>query len=131
MELTDVFSFAVGFPSPADDYLERELDLNEYLISNPAATFFLRAQGESMIEAGIHPGDVLIVDRSLEACHGQIVIAVVNGEFLLKKFVFQSGKIWLIAECPGYPPLEIISDTGFEIWGVVIHVIHSFRVKGI
>ena len=81
-----------GFPSPADDYIETMLDLNEYLIKHPAATFFVKASGESMVNAGIHSGDILIVDRSLEAVHGKIVIAALNGELTVKRLSRQQGK---------------------------------------
>jgi DNA polymerase V len=116
---------SAGFPSPATDYIEKSLDLNEHLIKNPSATFFVEIQGDSMIGAGIHSGDILIVDRSLEAQHGKIVVAVVNGDFTVKRLSWISGKIKLIAENPNYKPIEIKDGTDFEIWGVATNVIHK------
>ena len=116
---------SAGFPSPATDYLEKSLDLNEHLIKNPSATFFVEIQGDSMIGAGIHSGDILVVDRSLEAQHGKIVVAVVNGDFTVKRLSWISGKIKLIAENPNYKPIEIKDGTDFEIWGVATNVIHK------
>lgn len=115
-----------GFPSPADDYIEKTLDLNEYLIKHPAATFFVRVEGDSMINAGIHHGDLLIVDRSLEPIDGKIVIAAVDGELTLKQIQKKQGKLFLVAQNPDYPRIEILPDQEFLIWGVVAHVIHSF-----
>lgn len=114
-----------GFPSPADDYIEKQLDLNEHLIKHPAATFLLKATGNSMINAGIFPGDLLIVDRSLEAVNNKIVVAVLNGEFTVKRLKKRQGKITLLAENPAYSPIEILEESNFEIWGVVAHVLHA------
>jgi len=113
-----------GFPSPADDYIEKELDLNEYLIKHPAATFFVRVEGNSMIDAGIHSGDILIVDKSLEAKNNKIVIAVVNGELTVKRIKKTDKKVYLAAENDSYQPIEIKGDMDFVIWGVVTNVIH-------
>jgi DNA polymerase V len=115
---------SAGFPSPADDYLDRKLDLNEYMIKNPAATFFVRVAGESMTGAGINDDDILIVDRSLEATSGDVVIAVINGELAVKRLLKKDGVCQLIAENPLYPPLKITGDTPLEIWGVVTYAIH-------
>lgn len=114
-----------GFPSPADDYIEKQLDLNEYLIKHPASTFFVRVEGDSMIDAGIHSGDILIVDKSLEPKNNKIVIAVVNGELTVKRIKKTGGKVFLIAENDNYSPIEITGDTDFVIWGIVTNVIHS------
>ncbi|MBP6343556.1 MAG: translesion error-prone DNA polymerase V autoproteolytic subunit [Candidatus Omnitrophica bacterium] len=114
-----------GFPSPADDYIEKQLDLNEHLIKHPAATFLLKATGNSMINAGIFPGDLLIVDRSLEAVNNKIVVAVLNGEFTVKRLRKRQGRITLLAENPNFPPIEIPDEADFEIWGVVAHVLHT------
>jgi DNA polymerase V len=116
---------AAGFPSPADDHLEDTLDLNEHLVRHPAATFFVRVQGDSMTGAGIHHGDLLVVDRSLEPKSGAIVIAVVNGELTVKRLKVDHGGVWLMPENPNYPPLEIKEGTDLMIWGVVAHVVHS------
>ncbi len=115
---------SAGFPSPANDYMERSIDLNEYLIKNPSATFFVEITGDSMIGAGIHSGDIIIVDRSLEARHDRIVVAVINGDFTVKRLDWKNGKIKLVAENPLYKPIEIKEGTDFEIWGVATTVIH-------
>ncbi|MBW7997744.1 MAG: translesion error-prone DNA polymerase V autoproteolytic subunit [Candidatus Glassbacteria bacterium] len=117
---------AQGWPSPAEDFQERSLDLNEHLIRHPAATFFVRAEGHSMIGAGIHDGDLLIVDKALEPNHGDIVIAVIDGEFTCKQLILTGGSGSLVAANPDYPPIKIPPD-GCGIWGVVAHVIHSPR----
>lgn len=115
---------SAGFPSPADDEME-ELDLNELLIAHPAATFFLRVSGVSMIKAGIHDKDILIVDRSLEPAHGKIVIATLNGELTVKRLYKKEDRVQLIAENDAYPPIDISPEVDFRIWGVVTNVIHS------
>jgi DNA polymerase V len=120
-------SVSAGFPSPADDYIDRKLDLNDLLIKNPPATFFVRAAGDSMINAGINHGDILIVDRSLEAGSGQIVIAALHGELTVKRLFKKGAACRLMAENPNYPPLEITEESQCEIWGVVTSVIHQFE----
>lgn len=117
---------SAGFPSPAEDYIDRKLDLNELLIKNPAATFFVRVAGDSMTGAGINHDDILIVDRSLEALSGRIVIAVYNGELTVKRLIHDKDSIRLVAENPAYAPLVIDRDNGCEIWGVVTAVVHQF-----
>ena len=116
---------SAGFPSPADDYLDRNLDLNEHLVKNPAATFFVRVAGDSMTGAGINDNDILVVDRSLEPCSGSIVIAVVNGELTVKRLLKSRNSCRLIAENAAYPDLEINEETPLEIWGVATYAIHS------
>jgi len=118
---------SAGFPSPADDYVERTLDLNQHLIEHPAATYFVKASGNSMINAGIHSGDILIVDRSLTPKDKSIVIAALNGELTVKRLRKIKGKIQLLAENDQYQPIEIEEESHLEIWGVVIYVIHSLR----
>lgn len=118
-----------GFPSPADDYVEKSLDLNELLIEHPAATFFVRVEGNSMIDAQIHSGDVLIIDRSLRAKSGSIIIAVLNGDFTVKRLILKKEKTFLVAENPKYPPIEILEENDFQIWGVVTYVIHKIRPR--
>ncbi|MBK8964337.1 MAG: translesion error-prone DNA polymerase V autoproteolytic subunit [Candidatus Competibacteraceae bacterium] len=114
-----------GFPNPAEDFVEGRLDLNRHLIPHPAATFFVRAFGDSMLGAGIHLGDLLVVDRSLEAAHGRVVIAVVDNELTVKRLHRRDGRIRLLAENDRYPPIEIASGLTLEVWGVVTHVIHD------
>ena len=116
---------SAGFPSPADDYLDRKLDLNEHLVKNPAATFFVRVAGDSMTGAGINDNDILVVDRSLEPSSNNIVIAAVNGELTVKRLVKNKKSCRLIAENPDYPPLEITEEMPLEIWGVATYAIHS------
>jgi DNA polymerase V len=118
-------SVAAGFPSPADEFLEGKLDLNQHLITNPLATYFVRVSGESMLGAGIHPGDLLVVDRSMVARDGKIVIAVVNGELLVKRLKLEGTQPYLVAEHPDYPKLKITEAMEFQIWGVVTSVIHQ------
>ncbi len=117
---------SAGFPSPATDYCERKLDLNELCIQHPAATYFVRAQGDSMIDAGIFPGDVLVVDRSLTAAHGDIVIASVNGELTVKQLETRPT-VRLVAKNPLYAPVDIPDGAALEIFGVATNVIHSLR----
>ncbi|MDR9501242.1 MAG: translesion error-prone DNA polymerase V autoproteolytic subunit [Desulfurivibrionaceae bacterium] len=117
---------AAGFPSPADDYIDQRLDLNELLIAHPAATFFVRAAGDSMTGAGITHGDILLVDRSLAATSGKIVIAVINGELTVKRLLQTATTCRLVAENPDYPALEITKESDFQVWGVVTAVIHQF-----
>ncbi len=116
---------AAGFPSPADDYVEQDLDLHSFLVRNPAATFFLRAEGQSMINAGIHDGDLLVVDRSLEAAHNRVVIAALDGELMVKRLVRRQGRVWLLPENPEYPEVDITEREHVHIWGVVSYVIHK------
>jgi len=115
---------SAGFPSPAEDYIEGRLDLNELMVQHPAATFFVRVAGDSMVNAGIHDGDILVVDRSLEPAHGKVVIAVVEGELTVKRLFAKNGTVRLLAENPDYPSIELSGDSGFEVWGVVTYVIH-------
>ncbi len=114
-----------GFPSPAADYEEDKLDLNKHLVQHPAATFFVRVAGDSMIGAGIHCGDLLVVDRSLEPKNNNIVIAVVDGEMTVKRIRIRGKRITLEPENESYTVCEITEDTQFEVWGVVISVIHK------
>lgn len=120
-------SVKAGFPSPAEDYLETKLDLNEYLVKHPAATFFVKVSGDSMIGAGICDGDTLVVDRSLVPRNHDVVLAVLNGEFTVKRLNRRQGRVTLCPENSEYTPIEITSDMDFEIWGVVSHAIHFCR----
>tara|TARA_B100001778_G_scaffold308296_1_gene288960 strand:+ start:288 stop:776 length:489 start_codon:yes stop_codon:yes gene_type:complete len=119
------YKISAGFPSPADDHLEKNLDLNSHLIKHPAATFFVRVNGDSMINAGIHDNDILIVDRSLKPSHGKIVIAVVDGQMTVKRLYKQSGKLILMPENKNFKPIEVTENMSIEIWGVVVTAIHS------
>ena len=116
-----------GFPSPAEDHMENSLDLNEHLVSNPAATFFVRVQGNSMRDAGIQGGDILVVDRSITPGDRQIVIAMLDGEFTVKRLRKRGGRIFLEAENPDFAPIEISDSQELTIWGAVTFVIHPAR----
>jgi DNA polymerase V len=120
-------SIAAGFPSPAEDYLDRPLDFNELLIDNPPATFAVRISGESMIGIGLFPDDIAIVNRALDATHGAIVVALVDGEFTIKRYSKRGRQIELHAENPRFSSLRVHDDMQFEIWGVVtssIRILH-------
>ncbi len=116
---------AAGFPSPADDHMERRLDLNEFLVKRPTSTFFVRVEGLSMIDAGIRPDDVLVVDRAEEAADGRIVVAAVDGELTVKRLHKKGARMYLMPENPDFRPIEITGETEFVIWGVVTSVIHK------
>jgi DNA polymerase V len=110
---------AAGFPSPADDYLDAPLDFNELLIENLSATFAVRVAGDSMIGAGIFPGDIAVVDRSKAPRSGCIVLALIEGEFTLKRYRRRGGRVVLQAENPRYLDIVVADDANFEVWGVV------------
>ncbi|OZA30704.1 MAG: DNA polymerase V [Hydrogenophilales bacterium 17-61-9] len=116
-----------GFPSPADDYVEAWLDLNEHLVTHKDATFFVQATGDSMTGAGIQEGNLLVVDRALEARHRDIVIAVVDGEMTVKRLDKRRGRIRLLAENPAYEPIEFQDGQELTVWGVVTSVIQRFK----
>ncbi len=118
-------SVPAGFPSPAEDHIEKTLDLNEFLVRHPQATFFLRVSGDSMAGAGITDKDILIVDRSIEPTHGKIVIAVLDGELTVKRLYRKNGKILLRPESPNFKPIEIKCESDLQIWGVVTNVIKA------
>ena len=119
-------SVSAGFPSPADDYTEENIDLNEHLISNPFSTFFLRVKGDSMINAGIKDKDLIIVDKSLIAKPGNIIIAMIDGEFTIKRLSIKNDELYLKAENHNYPDFRFINHIDVQIWGVVIYSIHSY-----
>lgn len=125
--LLPLFSSLVsaGFPSPATDHLDGLLDLNRLLLRHPDATYLLRVSGESMCGAEIHAGDLLAVDKHLEADHGHIVVAVVEGDCTVKRLVRKGQTWWLMPENPAYKPYEITDPDGLCIWGVVTHVVHE------
>lgn len=114
-----------GFPSPAADYIDKSIDLNEVLIKNKPATFLVKALGDSMIGAGIFSGDILIVDKSITPANKNIVVAILNGEFTVKRFIKEKNKILLRPENSKYKDFEINLEDDFKIWGVVTFVIHN------
>lgn len=113
-----------GFPSPADDYIEGQLDLGEYLVRHPAATFFVRASGHSMIYAGIHDGDLLIVDRAIPPRDGDVVIAALYGELTVKRIRRRGGRLLLEPDNGAYPAIEVPPEADLQVWGVVTNAIH-------
>lgn len=121
-----IANISAGFPSPAEDYIDKKIDLNEALIAHPAATFFVRVQGDSMKDAGILSEDLLVVDRSLTVKNGQIIVAVVDGEFTVKRIKRIKKKLFLLPENKTYKPLEIVEGMEFKVWGIVTYAIHSF-----
>ena len=120
-------SVYAGFPSPAEDHLDLDLDLNEHLVKHPAATFYVYAKGDSMINSGIHDGDLLIVDRSLNPGLKNIIIAVINGEFTVKRISKINKELYLIPDNNSYKPIKITEDMNFQIWGIVTHTIHKTK----
>lgn len=120
-------SIHAGFPSPADDYVADTLDLNDHLMPRKEASFLLRAKGESMVGAGIHDGDLLIVDRSITASDGLVVIAQLDGQFTVKTLEKKRGKVRLLPANPDFEPIELKDEQELQIWGVVTNVIHSLK----
>lgn len=112
-----------GFPSPADDYIESGLDLNDLLVRNPAATFMVRVSGDSMIGAGIHDGDILVVDRSETAVHGKIVVVALDGEMTVKRLHLKGGRCRLVPENKAFQPIQVGSEQDLQVWGVVVGVV--------
>jgi DNA polymerase V len=120
-------SISAGFPSPAENYLDRPLDLNELMIAHPTATFFVRVSGDSMKNAGICHNDILVVDRSREAQNNDIIVAILFGEFTVKRWVQKGTHAFLEPENPQYPTITITEESDFEIWGVVTYAIHTLH----
>lgn len=122
---------AAGLPSPVEDQLDPSVNLNEYVSDHPNATFSLRVSGSSMIEAGIAPGDLIIVDRALSAMNGDMVIAILNGEFTVKELRKENGSISLIPHNAAFKPIHLSPDDQLEIWGVVTVVVKDFRKRSV
>jgi DNA polymerase V len=118
-------SVSAGFPSPAEDYIEGPLDLNRHLIKHPVATFYVRVSGDSMVDAGIYPDSILVVDRAVEADDGDIVIARINDELCVKRLRIEDGQVWLMPENSAYSPIKVTEEMDFEVWGRVMHSIRS------
>ena len=117
-----------GFPSPAQDYVTESIDLNRTLIKHPAATFYAKVVGDSMCGEGITEGDILIIDRSIEAQHGDLAVCCLDGEFTLKRLCLnRSDRIFLMPSNPKYRPIEVTRDNDFMVWGVVIYTIKANR----
>ena len=116
---------SAGFPSPAEDFVEEYLDVSKRIVKNPASTFLVKAKGDSMIEKGIHDGDILVVDKSLDAQNNCIIVAYIDGEFTVKRFVKEKYNIILYPANNNYEPIIITEDNDFLIWGVVTYVLHK------
>ena len=119
-------SVSAGFPSPAESYIEGRIDLNRQLIKHPMATFYVRVAGDSMVNAGIHPGCILIVDRAVEADDGDIIIARIGDELCVKRLRIVEGRVWLMPENDSYAALEVTEGVEFAVWGRVMHSIRSY-----
>lgn len=116
-----------GFPSPAQDYITESIDLNREIVTHPAATFYGRVSGDSMIEEGIEPGDIIVIDRSLEPADGDLAVCCLDGEFTLKRICLRPSEIWLQPSNEAFDPILVTPDNSFEIWGVVTHTIKNNR----
>jgi len=114
---------SAGFPSPALDFVDLSIDLNRHLIKHPSATFYGRVKGDSLINAGISNGDLLIIDRSIEPANGKIAVCYIDGEFTAKRIQISRNEVWLIPENEAYQPIRVTEDNDFMIWGIVTHVI--------
>ncbi len=119
------FGLSCGFPSPSLDHIDKKIDLNEVLIPHPNSTYFGRAKGKSMINAGIEDGDLLVIDRGLEPVNGKIILCFINGEFSVKQLSITPEGVELISFNPNYPPIKIKNFDEFQVWGVVTHIIKS------
>jgi DNA polymerase V len=116
---------SAGFPSSAENFIDKSLDLNDLIIKHQAATFFIRVKGNSMTEAGIHSNDILVVDRSLAIANNHIIIARINDELTVKRIKIEGEKLFLVPANDEYKPIEITDDMDFEVWGTVTFVIHQ------
>ncbi len=121
------FPVSAGFPSPADDYIDKHIDLNEYIIKHPAATFFVRVKGNSMQGSGISDGDLIVVDRALVPADNTIVVALLNGEFVLKRVKIKERELHLVPENSSYEPIKVSEEMDFQVWGVVTYCIKEIK----
>lgn len=122
-----VESIRAGFPSPAEDYAEPTLDLNRYVIKNPASTFYARINGDSMQGADIHDGDIAVIDKSLEPTNGSIAVCFLDGEFTLKRIEVEKDRVWLMPANPQFSPIEVTEENHFVVWGIVTYVIKKLK----
>jgi len=116
-----------GFPSPAEDFADPTLDLNRYVIKNPASTFYARITGDSMEGAGISDGDIVVIDKSLEPKDGSIAVCFIDGEFTLKRIKLEKGKLLLMPANPKFHPIEITEENHFVVWGIVTYIIKELK----
>ena len=114
-----------GFPSPAEDFGDLSIDLNRELIKNPSATFYARVKGSSMVDAGIHDGDLIIIDKSLEPADGKIAVCFIDGEFTVKRIKIDRDCCWLMPANDDFKPIRVTEENDFLVWGIVVHVIRS------
>ena len=121
-----ISSISAGFPSPAEDHIDVSLNLNDYLVKHPSSTFYIYVKGDSMIGSGIYDGDLMVVDRSLEPQSNNIAVAVIDGEFTVKKIYKNKNQIYLLPDNKNYKPIHIKEGMDFQIWGIVTHSIHHF-----
>ena len=118
---------AAGFPSPADDFIEMEINLQDYIVKNKEATFCVKVEGTSMTKAGINSGDIMIVDRALHPKHNDIVLAVIDGEFTVKRIAVNENSLYLMPENDNFSPIKITTAMNFQVWGIITHIIHKAR----
>jgi DNA polymerase V len=123
-------TISAGFPSPAEDWIDKKLDLNELMVQRPTSTFFVRVKGDSMRGAGIIDGDLLVVDRAVEPKHRDVVLVIVEGEFTVKRWICQGQKRLLQPENTNYPVLDLSLHSDWQVWGVVLFAVHSLRERG-
>lgn len=116
---------SAGFPSPAQDFIDLSIDLNKEFIKHPSSTFFGRVKGNSMKDAGIDNGDLLIVDKSLRPIDGKIAVCFVDGEFTVKRIRIEKDCCWLVAANEAYKPISVTAENDFMVWGIVVHVIKT------
>lgn len=116
---------SAGFPSPASDFEDVSIDLNKHLVKHPSATFYGRVKGESMKDAGLGDGDLLVIDKSIEASNGKIAVCFIDGEFTIKQIKLDGGECWLMPANERYKPIKVTEDNEFVVWGIVTHVIKS------
>jgi len=116
-----------GFPSPADDFVEMEINLQDYIVKNKEATFCVKVEGSSMTKAGINTGDIMIVDRSLTPKHNDIVLAVIDGDFTVKRLAVNDNSVYLVPENDSFSPIKITELMDFQVWGIITHIIHRAR----
>lgn len=117
------FDVSAGFPSPALDFIDISIDLNKHLVKRPSATFYGRVRGESMRNAGINDGDLVVIDRSIEPTNNKIAVCFIDGEFTLKRIKIDKSGLWLVPENEEYPPIKVEEGSDFFIWGVVTYII--------
>lgn len=120
---------SAGFPSPAEEYMDLSLDLNKDLITNPSSTFYAKVKGNSMVDAGINNGDIIVIDKAIEPANGKKAVCYIDGEFTLKTIKIKKNELWLIPANPDYKSIKVTEENEFIIWGIVTFVIHKLQFK--